>query len=188
VTTESRRPGRPATGQKPPLHTRVPRAVQDAAKAKAKSRGEKFADVVERLLVEYAAEGPVFGSGELLMSGWIAPAPTGRDEAYLLLTTPLERARAVMSAIAEALDLRPGEVRQAPDGGATVRLRDGWAALVVGDDSFERPVSEEWALVARTRRQVVLCVGVAPMVEGMSVDDYTSHYGAEAAIGLVAVA
>ncbi|MER7164473.1 hypothetical protein ABT336_00120 [Micromonospora sp. NPDC000207] len=51
-----RRPGRPATGLTPLLTVRVPRAVQDAARARAKQRGERFAEVVTRLLEQYAEQ------------------------------------------------------------------------------------------------------------------------------------
>lgn len=53
-----RRRGRPAKpgGPDPILNARVPREVQNAARAAAKRRGERFAAVVTRLLAEYAAE------------------------------------------------------------------------------------------------------------------------------------
>ncbi|WP_320067846.1 hypothetical protein [Micromonospora sp. RTGN7] len=51
-----RRPGRPATGLTPLLNVRVSKAVQDAARARAKQRGERFAEVVTRLLEEYAEQ------------------------------------------------------------------------------------------------------------------------------------
>lgn len=50
-----RKPGRPATGVTPPLNVRVDREVQDAARARAERDGEKFADVVTRLLDKYAS-------------------------------------------------------------------------------------------------------------------------------------
>lgn len=50
--TEPRRPGRPATGQVPVRTVRVGR-IWDQARAVAKERGERFADVVERELVRY---------------------------------------------------------------------------------------------------------------------------------------
>lgn len=53
MAEQKRRPGRPATGQTPPLNVRVPQHVQDAARATAEVRREKFAAVVERLLTEY---------------------------------------------------------------------------------------------------------------------------------------
>lgn len=48
------KPGRPATGKTPSLTVRVPRDVQDAAKAKAERDGESLGIVVTRLLREYA--------------------------------------------------------------------------------------------------------------------------------------
>ena len=51
-----RRPGRPATGVTPLLSVRVPRDVQNAARARAERDGQPFADVVTRLLAEYAAD------------------------------------------------------------------------------------------------------------------------------------
>ncbi|MFI1195528.1 hypothetical protein ACH4T9_20035 [Micromonospora sp. NPDC020750] len=51
-----RRPGRPATGLTPLLNVRVPQAVQDAARDQAKQQGERFAEVVTRLLQEYAKQ------------------------------------------------------------------------------------------------------------------------------------
>lgn len=58
MDTEKRRPGRPPKegGANPLLNVRVPKTVQNAAKAKAKRTGEPFAAVVERLLAAYAAE------------------------------------------------------------------------------------------------------------------------------------
>ncbi|MGW4467445.1 hypothetical protein [Micromonospora sp. NPDC004704] len=55
MADEKRGPGRPATGVKPALNVRVAQTVQDAARAKAKQRGEPFAAYVERLLAEDAA-------------------------------------------------------------------------------------------------------------------------------------
>jgi hypothetical protein len=49
------KPGRPATGVTPPLNIRVAKDVQDAARARAERDGERFADVVTRLLAGYAA-------------------------------------------------------------------------------------------------------------------------------------
>lgn len=48
------KPGRPATGKTPTLNIRIRRDVQDAARARAERDGEKFADVVTRLLAAYA--------------------------------------------------------------------------------------------------------------------------------------
>lgn len=56
MTEPKRGPGRPATGQKPNRSVRVG-PVWDAAKARAKRRGDKFADVVESLLAEYVERG-----------------------------------------------------------------------------------------------------------------------------------
>lgn len=56
MTEPKRRPGRPVTtGKTPPLNVRVPRAVQNAARAKAELLGRPFAAEVTRLLTEYAA-------------------------------------------------------------------------------------------------------------------------------------
>ncbi|SCL31832.1 hypothetical protein GA0070616_4340 [Micromonospora nigra] len=56
MSEERRRPGRPATGLTPQLNVRVLKTVQDAARAKAEQRGEKFADVVTRLLRQYTEQ------------------------------------------------------------------------------------------------------------------------------------
>lgn len=54
MSEQKRRPGRPATGKTPLMSVRVPRAIQDAARARAKQLGRPFATEVARLLAEYA--------------------------------------------------------------------------------------------------------------------------------------
>lgn len=132
---------------------------------------------------------PIDGAlGALVLGGWIAPAPTGHDEAYLLLTTPDERAPVTMPLVADALGLsRPGTVTTMPIADTRVEIgADGWATLhTPGGGRYTRPVGGEWAQIARDRRQVVLCVGAAPMPYRMDPDTYTERYGDRIALGLI---
>ena len=56
MTKPKSRGGRPATGQTPMLPVRVPKAIQDAARAKAERRGRTLSAEVNRLLAEYAEQ------------------------------------------------------------------------------------------------------------------------------------
>ena len=120
--------------------------------------------------------------GALVLSGWVALAPTGRDEAFLMLTTPDEGAESTMPLVAAGLGLTPGRVG---DADAAVELGvDGWVTLLAAGERWARPVNDVWAATARARGRVVLVVGMAPMPAGMDVDAYTERYGGRAAIGL----
>ena len=127
---------------------------------------------------------PIAGRlGELVMSGWVAEAPTGRDEAFLLLTTPRDDAPTTMGAVAGLLGLTPG--RASPVRGVHVELVDGWVLLVVGGELVAtRPGGGLWESTARDRGQVVLVIGTAPRPDWMDEDTYTSAHGREAAIGI----
>ena len=127
--------------------------------------------------------------GSMAMTCWVAPAPTGRDEAFVLLTTEDERAPATMGLIADLLGLRAG-APPSLEPMESVHLElgaDGWAGLVIGDERLERPVRGEFVDLAWGNRRVVLVVGTAPMPAGMDVDLYTARHGASAAIGLAPV-
>src|SRR5215471_8627007 len=69
---------------------------------------------------------PIEGQlGSLVLSRWVAKAPTGHDEAYLLLATPDERAPTTMALLAEALGLSTDEPgRRLPHDTAHVRAAD----------------------------------------------------------------
>jgi hypothetical protein len=124
--------------------------------------------------------------GALLMSGWIGEGPDGSEYAYLLLTTPDERAPETMPLVANLLGLEPGRVIVDYQGGAVVELgADRWAGLVVGGERFERPVSPEWAVLARDRGVVVVVVGVVPHRQGVAELAYVERSGATAALGLL---
>lgn len=100
------------------------------------------------------------------LTGWIGETPDGTEAPYLLATTNDPMAGVVMPVLAVSLGLNPerGSVTMAPVGDAFVAVsRDLWAALHVGDDRFERPVSAEWALQALGQKRVVLAVGYLPM-------------------------
>ncbi|RKR92751.1 hypothetical protein BDK92_7230 [Micromonospora pisi] len=129
--------------------------------------------------------------GTLVLGGWIAPAPTGHDEAFFLLTTPDKRAALTMPVVAATLGLgAAGTVTERPDPEVRVEIgADGWATLhTPGGERFTRPVAAEWAQIAHERGQVVLCVGMAPMPPGMNEDAYTDRYGVKIALGLVPAA
>ncbi|WP_018807290.1 hypothetical protein [Salinispora arenicola] len=124
--------------------------------------------------------------GSLVLTDWVAPAPTGHDEAYLLLTTPDSRAFKTMPLLAQAIGLgEPGTVTATPAADTWVALGDRWVTLHTPGERFARPVDDEWTQIARARRQVVLCVGAAPMPPHMDPDTYTARHDAQIAIGLI---
>lgn len=132
-----------------------------------------------------------FGSqfGDLHMTGWIADAPTGTEEAFLLITTdggPAASPQQVMPVVADLLGLpdKPG-VDMQPAGPAPVRVQDGWVTVDAPGCKLERPVSGEWAAVVQQRGRVVLVVGFEPFPAGMDPDEYTSRYGGWCSLGLV---
>lgn len=131
---------------------------------------------------------PISGAlGALVLTGWVAAAPTGRDEAYLLLTTPDPRADATMPAVADMLGLT------GPHGSPTTSDEvyvtvggDGWLTLhTPGGERLQRPAGGEWSRTATATGRVVLVVGTAPMPAGMHPDVYTGRYGDGCRIGLV---
>lgn len=128
---------------------------------------------------------PVEGRwGLLLLSGWVALAPTGHDEAFLMITTPDPRAEVTMPLVAAGLGLRVGEVTSTDK--ASVEIgQDGWATLKAAGDRYARPVNDQWAATAAGRGQVVLVVGTVPDAEGLDPDAYTQRYGGATALGLV---
>lgn len=127
--------------------------------------------------------------GSLVLTGWVAEAPTGRDEAFLLLTTPDPRAPTTMPAVAAALGLTgpPGSSTAEPAVHVTIGP-DGWITLATpGVQRFSHPGGEEWRTVARQTMRAVLVVGFAPKPPGMDADTYTDQLGDNAALGLVPV-
>lgn len=134
---------------------------------------------------------PITGRfGALVLGSWVAEAPTGQDEAFLLLTTPDQRARITMPAVATMLGLTgpPGSTCTDPETRVTVGA-DGWLMLhTPGGEQFPHPGGDEWRTVARATGRAVLVVGTAPMPPGMAEDAYTDRHGGTAVIGLVPVA
>lgn len=126
--------------------------------------------------------------GALDMSGWIADAPTGQEEAYILLTTPVPEARERMPLLAVVLGLTPTPgVTMHPCAGARIELRPGTWTAIMADTTLlgERPMSDEWVELARTRGRVVVAVGYAPLGVGDDIDEYTERHGAEISLGLI---
>ena len=102
---------------------------------------------------------PIEGQlGSLVLSRWVAKAPTGHDEAYLLLATPDERAPTTMALLAEALGLSTDEPgRRLPHDTAHVRIEaDSWIRLVVAGQALTRLSGPEWTTTVQERRQAVL--------------------------------
>lgn len=122
----------------------------------------------------------------LTMTGWLALAPTGRTEAFLLLTTRDPGGAYQMAATAMALGLSTGAPRHLPHVHVDVS-EPGAIVLVIGGERFTRPGSGTWRAMAVKRDQVVLAVGIAPMPEGMAVDQYTRHYGPTCALAIIGV-
>lgn len=107
--------------------------------------------------------------GTLVMSGWIAETPdTGRDGAFLLLTTPDSQASVTMPRVAKVLgfDPRRGAMTATPSADVRVEIEacggELWATLTAHGQKFTRPVSGEWGCLAREHGRVILVVGYAP--------------------------
>lgn len=126
--------------------------------------------------------------GDLICSGWIGQAPdTGRDAAFLLLTTADRRATATMPIVAAALGMAsaPGSVTTALTADTAVRINGGIARLhLPGGDHVERPVTDDWAQVAHADGRVVVAVGFRPLGDGEDVITYAEITG-EIVVGLV---
>lgn len=124
--------------------------------------------------------------GALVLTGWVADAPTGQDEAFLLLTTPDERAPALMPVVADAIGVgtTPGAPVTDPDVHVTIGV-DGWITLHVPGDRYTRPGAAEWEHTAKTTGRAILVVGCAPMPAGLDPDTYTEQYGDTCRIGIV---
>lgn len=117
--------------------------------------------------------------GSLIMSGWIAETPdTGKDGAFMLLTTPDSRASVTMPLVADALGFNPahGSMTPAPAADTWVEVKDGWATLhIPGGEKFDRPVSAEWAELARKHSRVILVIGYAPSRSDEAADAYVDR-------------
>lgn len=138
---------------------------------------------------------PIEGEfGALILSGWIADAPdTGRDAAFLLAATSDGRAPATMPLVADAFGLSPraGSMTPSPSGDGRVELSgDGWAYLRAGDAVYQRPVTAQWADVARADGRVVLVVAFRPLPAGAPVEPFKDRVTAQGAfaLGLLPVA
>ena len=116
----------------------------------------------------------------LVCTALVSPTPIRAEAAYLLVTTTEKRAGATMPPVAEALGLDPRPVAftlrvtgpVAEIDGEVVYLKDAGIMLLAC-----RPVTAEWAALARNDRRVVLVVGYVPMPEDMPVDTYIQQIG-----------
>ena len=131
---------------------------------------------------------PISGAlGALVLTGWVASAPTGQDEAYLLLTTDDPRAAVTMPVVVALLGVTgpPGSPVTSPEVYVGVGP-DGWLTLhTPGGERMSRPGHPEWHEVAARTGRVVLAVGTAPKPAGMDPDTYTDRHGDSCRIGLV---
>lgn len=129
--------------------------------------------------------------GQILMAGWIGTAPdTGREAAFLLLTTPAEGAPVTMPLVAQALGIEPGTVTTRPDPDVHVTIStdgsDGWATLhTPGGEGMTRAVTADWAETAWADGRVVLAVGHQPMPVGEDAEAYTARAGNDISVGIV---
>jgi hypothetical protein len=127
--------------------------------------------------------GPLFDPsqfGGIALTGWVGENPEdGRDYPFLLLYTTgggdlgPDAAPGTMTAVLAAQGLRVGELLRGPDQVATTTARivvtDAAVELRMGDDQelvASTHIGDEWASVARTRREALLtaCVHPAPRV------------------------
>lgn len=101
----------------------------------------------------------------IAMTGWIGEHPgDGGDVAHLLVYPTGHSAAASMRAAADMFGLRdaldPPLAQPGPDVAALAIRDDGWVSLYAhGQQVAERPVTAEWAEVARARGQVMLTLG-----------------------------
>ncbi|MFC6080889.1 hypothetical protein [Sphaerisporangium aureirubrum] len=117
--------------------------------------------------------------GQVLVSGWISETPdTGEDGAYMLLTTPDQRAHITLPLVAEVLGLKSaaGSMTMAPAADTWVSIDGTWATLhAPGGEKFARPMSEEWASLAGQHSRVVLAIGYAPARSDEGPDEYMNR-------------
>lgn len=125
--------------------------------------------------------------GPLICTALVTVTPIGEEAAYLLVATSDERAP-----VAEALDLdpRPGAFTPRVTGAIAelddvVYLKDAGVPLLAC-----RPLTAEWAALARETGRVVLVVGYAPMPAGMPVETYSEQIvkSGQLVVGLVPLA
>lgn len=134
------------------------------------------------------------GGMPLSLAGWIGTTPDGTEAAYLLLCSPDERAPVAMPLIAGVLGLdhRGGAMTTSPDEAPYVTVEEDLQATLVcpGAGRWSRPVDEEWAGLARTRRQVVLTVAYRPLAADADILLEVEQLAAAAqcTLGLVPVA
>lgn len=84
--------------------------------------------------------------GALVLTGWVAEAPTGQTEAFLLLTTDDPCATTTMSVVADVLGMTgpPGSPVTSPEVYVTIGA-DGWITLhTAGGERFHRPGVDLW--------------------------------------------
>lgn len=124
--------------------------------------------------------------GAVLLSTWVAPAPTGQEEAFVLLTAADAEGAERMPLIADGFGLprRAGGWVTNPDVGAVIDGR-GWIGVVAGGTQFTRPGNDVWRVTAERTGRAVLVVGLAAMPAGMGPDVYTDRHGGLCRIGLV---
>ncbi|GAB3860572.1 hypothetical protein ACFPIJ_27575 [Dactylosporangium cerinum] len=122
--------------------------------------------------------------GDLTTNGWVALAPSGQDEAFLMLTTDYPLAAIVMGVIAETLGVEPGRVCRTPMSTVTVHTHDDQqVALVIDDLRLLQPVNDTWLDVARETGRVVFVLGTAPKPSDMDVDIYKERFAEGMALG-----
>ncbi len=122
--------------------------------------------------------------GQLIMTGWIGEAPTGREEAYLILATPDDRAGVTMPVVAKMLGIGATGAPVSNPGVVVTLGADGWVTLHVGGERFARPVTGAWSAMARENGRVVLCVAFEPMPADLGTGEYADQLAVSGAAGV----
>jgi hypothetical protein len=101
-------------------------------------------------------------SGSLVTTGWIAAGPAGGDEAFLLVGSadPAVHPEAGMRDLAAVLGIEPSRVHAVDPSHARVTLDGMTLRLEYGAAVILRPVSVEWAQIARSTKRVVLVLAL----------------------------
>lgn len=100
---------------------------------------------------------------ELTATGWIGADPrSGADIPFLLLYTT-SAVPAKMRRLAEAMGLTIGRVTSTPPGISAVLAGEHVTVVSGAEAVAERPISAEWASIARTSGSIVLVVGIDPL-------------------------
>lgn len=124
------------------------------------------------------------------MTAWIGANPFNTEDAYLMINpegswSPAARPAPKMLELIDVLHLHLGEMTPDVPGLSAVLTGDHVSLCTYGETMAERPVSSEWAAMARRERRVVLVVGAVAF--GGDLDKYVTDHADTCALALVPV-